>query len=102
MQSELPRESDPRVDEMDFSMSALESGKNLVRLARLERATLCLEGRCSIHLSYRRTPQIGGNSLSKAGVSKKKCVRKRVPITPSSAILSKLRRRLPRAQHSKP
>jgi hypothetical protein len=27
----------------------------MVRLARLERATLCLEGRCSIHLSYRRT-----------------------------------------------
>ena len=33
----------------------------MVRLARLERATLCLEGRCSIHLSYRRTygiPQV--------------------------------------------
>ena len=31
----------------------------LARLARLERATLCLEGRCSIHLSYRRTRKNG-------------------------------------------
>ena len=27
---------------------------NLARLARLERAASCLEGSCSIHLSYRR------------------------------------------------
>ena len=28
--------------------------KKLARLARLERAASCLEGSCSIHLSYRR------------------------------------------------
>jgi hypothetical protein len=28
----------------------------MVRLARIERATTCLEGRCSIQLSYRRNP----------------------------------------------
>ena len=28
--------------------------ENMARLARFERATLCLEGRCSIQLSYRR------------------------------------------------
>ena len=29
------------------------SHHDMVRLARFERATLCLEGRCSIQLSYR-------------------------------------------------
>ncbi len=29
---------------------------NLVRPARIERATICLEGRCSIQLSYGRNP----------------------------------------------
>ena len=28
----------------------------MVRLAGFEPAAICLEGRCSIHLSYRRTP----------------------------------------------
>ena len=33
----------------------LTAGKKMVRLARFERTTACLEGRCSIQLSYRRT-----------------------------------------------
>lgn len=32
-----------------------------MRPARLERATLCLEGRCSIHLSYGREIQFEKN-----------------------------------------
>jgi hypothetical protein len=31
------------------------SGIEMVRLARFERTTACLEGRCSIQLSYRRS-----------------------------------------------
>ena len=31
-----------------------ENGSFILRLAGVEPATLCLEGRCSIHLSYRR------------------------------------------------
>ena len=39
-----------------FRLSEVEnSWSELVRPARLERATLCLEGRCSIQLSYERT-----------------------------------------------
>lgn len=34
----------------------LEDFKNVVRPARVERATPCLEGRCSIQLSYGRKP----------------------------------------------
>jgi hypothetical protein len=30
-------------------------GNKMVRLARFERTTACLEGRCSIQLSYRRS-----------------------------------------------
>ena len=33
----------------------------MVRLARVERATLCLGGRCSIHLSYNRVASILSN-----------------------------------------
>ena len=37
---------------------------NMARPARVERATLCLEGRCSIQLSYGRN---GGNLNERAG-----------------------------------
>ena len=33
--------------------------RKVARPPRLERGTLCLEGRCSIQLSYGRTPKIG-------------------------------------------
>lgn len=35
-------------------MERVYKRKEEARLARLERAAVCLEGRCSIHLSYRR------------------------------------------------
>src|SRR5208337_1317483 len=39
------------------------TGHKLARPARVERATLCLEGRCSIHLSYgRRQRDISGSA----------------------------------------
>ena len=34
-------------------MERVYKRKEEARLARLERAAVCLEGRCSIHLSYR-------------------------------------------------
>ena len=35
-------------------MAVFTGGNEMVRLARFERTTACLEGRCSIQLSYRR------------------------------------------------
>ena len=36
----------------------VEKCNRMARLARLERAARCLEGSCSIHLSYRRVLQV--------------------------------------------
>lgn len=41
--------------EVRREMSIVMAGNKMVRLARFERTTACLEGRCSIQLSYRRT-----------------------------------------------
>ena len=46
--------------QMERASKCLEALYLLARLPRLERGTLGLEGRCSIHLSYRR-PEPNGN-----------------------------------------
>jgi hypothetical protein len=47
--------------------------ENMARPARLERATLCLEGRCSIQLSYGRVPALLDASLPAFGTIHHPC-----------------------------
>lgn len=51
-----------------FALEKWVADLHMVRLARFERATPCLGGRCSIQLSYNRSASILTNALSSGKV----------------------------------